>query len=103
MCGRPSARTVAIQNSSAASSALRVSSQLVAVVPGSLKIVSSLVVGVVMICSRLCPELHIGTDDINAFIFGLVSHKHRSVDEVRSVRALLSPCPGRIAAGVTAV
>jgi hypothetical protein len=39
-----------------------------------------------MICSCLsCPELQIGTDDINDFIFGLVSFKHRSVDEVRSV------------------
>ena len=45
-CGRPSARTVEIQNSSAPSSALRVSSHPVAVAAGSLYRSSSLVTGV---------------------------------------------------------
>src|SRR3954453_1186374 len=44
-CGRPSARTVEIQNSSASSSARRVSSQLVATASWSLNRVSSSVTG----------------------------------------------------------
>src|SRR5438067_7737554 len=45
MCGRPSARAVVIQNSSAASSVRTVSSHEVGAVPGSLKRSSSVVVG----------------------------------------------------------
>ena len=48
MCGRPSTRTVAIQKSSAASSALRASSQLVAVAPGALNSAFNVVLGSVM-------------------------------------------------------
>ena len=48
MWGRPSARTVAIQLSSAASSASLASSQLVGVAPGSLQAALSVVVGVVV-------------------------------------------------------
>ncbi len=46
--GRPSERTVAIQKSSAASSVLRASSQLVAVAPGALNCVFNVVIGSVM-------------------------------------------------------
>src|SRR6516225_9780891 len=47
MCGRPSARTVVIQNSSACSSARRVCSHPVAAAAGSLNLGSRLVTGVV--------------------------------------------------------